>query len=202
MQTIFFNNISITLSAKKNKSNGKVDNIKVLNCDDINKFIKNLHTDKITVDVNLYGYDVVKMKQDFYNNYNYIEAAGGIVSNENNEYLLIKRLGLWDLPKGKVEKGESVEEAGIREVCEETGIPSASITKPIPNTFHIYLQKKKWYLKNTHWFLMHTKSKIALKPQQEESITKAVWVQKSKACKHISNSYRSIYDTLGYVFCS
>ena len=51
-----------------------------------------------------------------------IIAAGGLVTNENNELLMIFRRGKWDLPKGKLDKGETIEECAIREVEEETGI--------------------------------------------------------------------------------
>src|ERR1700751_599181 len=41
-----------------------------------------------------------------------IHAAGGLVQNENKKLLMMYRNGKWDLPKGKLEKGESPEEAG------------------------------------------------------------------------------------------
>ena len=42
--------------------------------------------------------------------------------NESGEFLIIKRNGVWDLPKGKLEKGEDFETAALREVEEETGL--------------------------------------------------------------------------------
>jgi 8-oxo-dGTP pyrophosphatase MutT (NUDIX family) len=51
-----------------------------------------------------------------------IKAGGGIVVNEQNEVLLIYRRGKWDLPKGKLDDGETIEECALREVKEETGL--------------------------------------------------------------------------------
>ena len=48
--------------------------------------------------------------------FTYIRAAGGLVFNDANELLMIVRRGKWDLPKGKVEAGEDVVTAALREV--------------------------------------------------------------------------------------
>ena len=41
-------------------------------------------------------------------------AGGGKVFNDKKEILFIYRNNKWDLPKGKIEKGESIEETAIR----------------------------------------------------------------------------------------
>src|SRR5947209_9353514 len=53
-------------------------------------------------------------------------AAGGFVHTPQQEILLIFRRGKWDLPKGKLEAGESLQECAIRELKEETGIRAVS----------------------------------------------------------------------------
>jgi ADP-ribose pyrophosphatase YjhB (NUDIX family) len=105
-----------------------------------------------------------------------IEAAGGIVRNENDGFLFIKRLGIWDLPKGKLKKDETAEHGAIREVMEETGLNGLHITKKLQSTFHIYTNKKgREILKETFWFEMKCQSVQTLVPQTEEDITEVKW---------------------------
>lgn len=104
-----------------------------------------------------------------------LPAAGGLVKNPEGECLFIFRRGYWDLPKGKVDEGESFEEAAIREVQEETGLMDVKLKKPLITTWHTYRQKGKRILKPTQWFLMDSSAK-ALKLQYEEDIEKAEWI--------------------------
>lgn len=129
--------------------------------------------------------------QSFTNSLFLIEAAGGIITNETQEWLFIKRSGVWDLPKGKIDSGETREQAAIREVKEETGIKSVSIIKALSPSYHIYPIDNEWVFKVTYWFLMlGTKSK--LKPQLIENITDAAWLN-NQSIRKIS---RFIYPSL------
>lgn len=105
-----------------------------------------------------------------------IHAAGGLVKNANSDYLFIKRLGKWDLPKGKVEEGERMREAAIREVAEECSIEIDSLGKKIESTYHMYVLKNEFILKKTNWYKMKVNSIPDLVPQAEEDITDAKWV--------------------------
>ena len=67
-------------------------------------------------EINIYGENLEEIWEDFIHFFKIVEAAGGIVYNDQYEILFIKRLGRWDLPKGKVEKGESLDQAALREV--------------------------------------------------------------------------------------
>ncbi|MFZ4547421.1 MAG: NUDIX hydrolase [Bacteroidales bacterium] len=129
-----------------------------------------------------------------------IEAAGGIVRNQDGEYLFIKRLGCWDLPKGKLNKNELVPDAALREVTEETGLTGLEITRQLLSTFHIYTDRKgREILKETYWFEMMCKEKQTLVPQQEEDITEARWFSQSELDIPVQNTYASIKDLLeGY----
>jgi 8-oxo-dGTP pyrophosphatase MutT (NUDIX family) len=123
-----------------------------------------------------------------------IIAGGGIIFNKEEEILLIYRRGCWDLPKGKIEENESIENGAIREVVEETGIVSVGETQHFTDSFHFYKQNGEIILKKTHWFLMSDIRYTNLVPQLEEDITEVKWVKKKdiKAYK----SYASIEDIL------
>lgn len=128
----------------------------------------------------------------FLNYFQVLEAAGGIVQHSNSRYLMIKRFGLWDFPKGKVEKGESSSEAALREVEEETGVQNLQIVKQVPSSYHIYSYKSKWIVKRTYWYLMRSDFNGALIPQLEEDIIDAVWVPKEKMPGYLENTYASL----------
>ena len=130
-----------------------------------------------------------KRFKSFYKN---IEAAGGLVQNGDGNFLFIYRLGNWDLPKGKLEKGESVKEGAVREVEEECGISGVQITCHIIDTYHTYPLKGKRILKRTYWYAMNYSGEEALIPQGEEGITEAVWLNSDKASEALKDSYASI----------
>lgn len=122
----------------------------------------------------------------------HIEAAGGLVVNEFGEYLAIERLGRWDLPKGKIERGEGCEEAALREVSEECGLDGLQLLGPLPRTWHGYTQSSQHILKTTHWFEMRVAGRPELKAQEEEQITRAIWMEKTEFFQCMMESYPAI----------
>lgn len=132
----------------------------------------------------------------FKNAHYYIEAAGGLIE-KNNSFLFIKRIGKWDLPKGKIEKNEAIEAAAIRECEEECNIDELTIEKQLPSTFHIYPHKNSFALKQTYWFKMNSTSSKSLAPQLKEQITEVVWFTKQEIKKEVlKNTYLTIEDVL------
>jgi len=126
-----------------------------------------------------------------------VEAAGGIVANKVGEYLFIKRLGRWDLPKGKIEKGESIEETAIREIEEECGISNLELGSEICSTYHFYEDKEIFILKKSYWFeVIYTGNDMKLMPQLNENITEAKWFNKSDLAPIKNNTYPSILSVL------
>ena len=119
-----------------------------------------------------------------------IEAAGGVVDKEG-KILLIFRKGRWDIPKGKMEKGEKKRECAEREVEEETGV-KVRIEKKINATWHTYVNKKKYVLKKTHWYVMKCVDDTNMGPQVEEDIDEVRWMNLSELRAALYNSYRSI----------
>jgi len=126
-----------------------------------------------------------------------IEEGGGIVRNEQGDYLFIKRSGVWDLPKGKLHKKESIETGALREVTEETGLSKLSITRQLPSTFHIYTDRKgKDILKETYWFEMMCMENQELVPQLEEDITEVKWFSQAELHIPMANTYASLRSLL------
>ena len=125
-----------------------------------------------------------------------IEAAGGLVKNENKEYLFIYRNDKWDIPKGKVERDERIKEAAVREVEEECGIKVSELGDKICKTYHAYIYKGDVVLKKTHWFKMKCKDQGKLKPQKEEGITDVRWFIKGHVESIVDNTFPSIIDVL------
>ena len=136
-------------------------------------------------------------KELFLKNFKTISAAGGLVLNPKKELLFIYRNNSWDLPKGCIEKGESIETAAIREVEEECGIFNLKLIKPLTTTYHIY-NRNGITLKETHWFLMTSDYNKKLVPQIEEGITEVIFKNKKAVNEALKNSYANIklvYDT-------
>ncbi|MFO0323031.1 MAG: NUDIX hydrolase [Bacteroidota bacterium] len=125
-----------------------------------------------------------------------IYAAGGLIKNENS-YLFIYRLKKWDLPKGKLDMGESPEEAAIRECEEECGISKLSIKKELPSTYHIYKYKGGFAIKKTFWYEMTTEHKDTLVPQIEENIERVEWFNLAQIKEIVfKNTYPAILDSV------
>ncbi len=136
------------------------------------------------------GFD--KLKKAF----KLIYAAGGLIDN-NNKYLFIFRLKKWDLPKGKLDMGESPEEAAIRECEEECGITKLTILNELPSTYHIYKYKGSFAIKKIFWYTMSTKYNGILVPQIEEKIEKVEWFDKTQILDIvIPNTYPAILDVI------
>ena len=123
-----------------------------------------------------------------------VNAAGGLVCNRRGDYLLIRRDGLWDLPKGHQEEGEDIAVTALREVQEETGVDKLRLRELICVTDHCYRRAGIWHLKHTWWYDMLYTDPVDLTPQREEDITTAAWVAKSSLPPYLKNTYPSIAE--------
>ncbi len=128
-----------------------------------------------------------------------IHAAGGVVQNSKNEILVIKRKGKWDIPKGKIDLNESIEDAAIREVEEECNIKNPKIIEQIATTYHMYIMHDEPVIKETHWFDMVYSGNDPLIPQAQENITDVKWVPKEKMDFVMQNTFGAIEDLLSNV---
>jgi 8-oxo-dGTP pyrophosphatase MutT (NUDIX family) len=135
----------------------------------------------------------------------YIEvlAAGCVVENQRGELLWMERNGKWDLPKGKVEPGESLEEAAMREVEEETGISQLSIASDLGATYHTYDDAGTPVLKTTFWFhAKHSGDRTKGQPQKEEGITAVSWHAQPISSQVLSRAYPSLVGLLDKLLVS
>jgi 8-oxo-dGTP pyrophosphatase MutT (NUDIX family) len=123
-------------------------------------------------------------------------AAGGVVITDG-KIVSITRHDIPDLPKGHIEKGESPEQAALREVEEETGIGKLHIIRELPSTWHCYPEHEEWRLKRTYWYLMESEETIQPKPQTEEGITEIKLIGNEEIEDFLKNTFRSISEILG-----
>lgn len=129
-----------------------------------------------------------------------IVAAGGIVRNELGEILLQLRKGKWDLPKGKLDDGETIEECAVREVEEETGLKNVRIGELIGTTLHSYTEKGADFEKETFWYDMRVSGEQKLVPQIEEDILDLKWVKEPELSPYLKNTYDNIIDIIEKYF--
>ncbi len=194
MYKVFVNDKPIIVTSSSKKENNFP--IYILKNIVIDELIYKLRNEKIK-GINLYSTDLENEWPLFLNKFNIVSAAGGLVLNPKKEVLFIYRNDKWDLPKGRIEKGETVETAAIREVEEECGIYNLKIIKPLLTTYHVYFQNGT-KLKETFWFLMNSDYSKVLKPQLEEGITEVVFKTDTEIYAALKNSYGNIklvYDT-------
>ncbi|MCD4709994.1 MAG: NUDIX domain-containing protein [Bacteroidales bacterium] len=147
---------------------------------------------------NLYIFheDILMLFEEFKACFKVIEAGGGVVRNDRDEFLVIHRNGIWDLPKGKLKKGEDFQMAALREVEEETGLHGLQLIDPLVSTYHTYSLKRKRVLKKTKWFEMLYRGSGEPVLQSEEGITDYRWVTPGETGFIRENSYASILDVL------
>lgn len=157
----------------------------------IGKVIKELNSTSLE-EVRIIGKKQETLIKKFLKKLPNVIAGGGKVINDNGEVLFIYRNDKWDLPKGKTEGKETIEETALREVEEETGVSGLSIVEPMETTYHIFKRNGKHKIKITYWFEMKSNYKGDLSPQENEGITKVVWLNQEEQIKALENSYANI----------
>lgn len=188
-RTVFFTS---DLSSALKKYNGLFFNYGSL--DALSSVVKAFLYLEVVKELYLIHPDTDKMWKDFTKLFKFVKASGGLVKNKSGEVLIIKRSGLWDLPKGKLDKNEAFEKAALREVTEECGIQELEIENELTTTFHTYMLDGVSVLKETRWYSMIYKGNDKPKPQLAENITNALWVQPDEISYISGNTYASILD--------
>ena len=193
MYKVFINkNVVILTSQVPINSDVKLFNLKSISLKDIISNAKKFKK------IYLFHKNPKKLIKRFKKKIKVVKAGGGVVRNANDETLFIYRRNKWDLPKGKKDKGECIEDTAIREVEEETGVRNLMISNFLMKTFHIFKKQNKYFLKETSWFNMTTKYDGELSPQINEGISKVVWKNKLKLSR-IENTFPNIKMILGQI---
>jgi len=161
----------------------------------INSIIHEMRLEKVHAGIFLHK-DFDQLKKAFWKKFITVKAGGGLVFNEKKEMLFIFRRGKWDLPKGKLDEGETIEQCAVREVEEETGLRNIELKKSIVTTYHTYDEGGKHILKESHWFEMYVSGPQKLIPQTIEDINEAKWVKKKNVDELMKNTFPSIKDVL------
>jgi len=161
----------------------------------VNSMIHEMKQDKVHAGI-FYHSKLDELKNAFWKKFTIVQAGGGLVQNEKEEVLFMFRREKWDLPKGKLDKKETLEQCALREVKEETGLTGLQLKKSLLITYHTYDENGKHCLKETHWFIMHSDSDQQLVPQLAEQITELKWADKKEILKLCRNTYPSIIDVL------
>ena len=189
MYKVFVKDIPIILST--NKKIGSQYTSIPLKLVNFKKLIKKITNGELHY-INLYHKNEEKLEKFLRKKLPVVEAAGGLVYNNKKEILFIYRNSKWDLPKGGLNKGESYEDAAIREVEEETGVKDLEIRNFITKTYHVFKRNDTFKLKITYWYEMYTEYKGELVPQLNEDIKKAKWKNFEKSQKALNDSYENV----------
>jgi len=189
MYKVFVNNSAIILSTDTQISK-EYTSIPIEKAD-LDSIIKELiqSPDK---KFHFYAKTIEKLFKEFFKKIPVVVAGGGKLYNEKKDILFIYRNDKWDLPKGKIEKNESIAECAIREVKEETGVKDIEITRFLQRTFHVFKRDGHYKLKLTYWYEMYSEYSGKLVPQLNEGITKVKWKSFKKSKKALKNTYGAI----------
>src|ERR1700754_1060746 len=161
----------------------------------VNSMIHEMRQEKVHAGIFIHS-DLETLKKAFWKKFHLIQAGGGLVDNGRKQYLFMFRRGKWDLPKGKLDPGETLEECAVREVREETGLKKEQLDAPLLVTYHTYDESGHHILKETHWYRMSTTDGQSVTPQQEEQITELRWVAPAGMGELLKNTFPSIVDVL------
>jgi 8-oxo-dGTP pyrophosphatase MutT (NUDIX family) len=170
----------------------------------VNAMIHEMRREKVHAGIFIHS-DLATLKKAFWKKFNLVQAGGGLVNNGAQAWLFMLRRGKWDLPKGKLDAGETLEKCAVREVGEETGLGAVRLDAPLLITYHTYDENGKHILKETHWYRMSVSGKQAAIPvpdqriakfQADEAITEIVWADKERVAALTKNTFPSIIDVL------
>lgn len=203
MYKIYIGEVPVLLVSKEEVDAYKTGNLRDMIVEHTLKRRKKLHQIVDNLEKGTKSYDSIivvskdlpQLKEDFFTMFTVHRAGGGLVRNPDGKILAIHRMGHWDLPKGKAEEGETIEQTAIREVQEETGVQTLELGPFIMDTYHTYKTKSgKRILKWSTWYQMTTKEEKLI-PQQEEDIEMAIWVDQEEFKKK-KPIYKNILDVL------
>jgi 8-oxo-dGTP pyrophosphatase MutT (NUDIX family) len=193
MMRIYFNDKAINITADLRTAKAANDLI-IENATEQNipEAIEMIHS---APSVSLVTADPIRLFNSFKKSFTIIKAGGGMVYDKD-KLLFIFRKGKWDLPKGKLDEGESLDVCALREVEEETGLNELQLEELLHVSYHTYSEKDKNILKETHWYLMKGNSEAALSPQKAEGIDECTWSRIADKENYLGNSYALVREVV------
>ena len=206
MYKVFFNDRKIAITGNRNapivNETAIIENLNSV--EDVKNWFLAFVANQTDSAILLHPSPELFWKEMFLPVFTQIPAAGGVVIR-NEKLLFIFRNEKWDLPKGKIDEGETKKEAAIREVAEESGITGHLIKKELPSTFHIYQSPYKktlgqWILKETFWFEMEYSGRENGTPETQENITEIRWFTKNELDEVIANTYENLKSVVKLYF--
>lgn len=207
MYKVFFNEYQLRfLFENKNSSTVNIGQYIDIECfEDFRTLVESLESGKYAEELFIGCRISPNLLQQLINEMTLIPAAGGLVKNEHDQYLFIRRLGRWDLPKGKVEMHEPVRDAALREVEEECGLSDLLVLRELPPTFHMYRspyirEKNNLVWKQTTWFEMLHTGQGKLVPQTEEDIEEVRWFGRHELDEVYACTYANLKELLRFYF--
>lgn len=195
MYKVFFKENSFLLTDAKTSAKNDPASFVYTNLQTLHDFVYTLLNGTHTFHVTVYADDAEELFTVFQSLFTVVKAAGGLVQQEDS-LLMIKRLGMYDLPKGHIENCESVETCAVREVTEECGVKDLTVEQPLKDTWHLYYRDEKWQLKRTYWFRMSCLPRQQLTPQTEEDIEEVFWLKIRDIPKIMPYTYASLRSVL------
>lgn len=197
MYKVFIKDKELILTSLTNFSNEEYQIIPFNDNGQLKTLINDYYNSNLSKKIIIYHHNLNLLFSELCKHFKIIHAAGGKVYNKNGDILFILRHGKWDLPKGKLESNENIEECAIREVQEECGVEKLNIEKKLIETYHVYELKNELVLKISHWYKMFCSDvNPNLTPQLEESITVVKFLNKEEQKEAIKNTYATIIDVL------
>jgi 8-oxo-dGTP pyrophosphatase MutT (NUDIX family) len=198
MYKVFFNGRKIILDDKppvieKNKYNHIITFVDI---SDLRPRLMDWLKSDREENLHIWHSDSERLINTFTSCFTLIPASGGLVKNSKAENLVIFRRGLWDLPKGKAESGESPEQTALREVQEECHLKRLTIKRYLITTYHIYFLNDTPVLKKTKWFEMKYEGKENPRPQKKEEITKTIWLPFSQLNTISGNTFPNVLEVI------
>jgi 8-oxo-dGTP pyrophosphatase MutT (NUDIX family) len=195
---VFLDNYWILFTDSRSFSNEKAQEIPLNDHSeiaDLNALLA-LLTQKGTLVI--YSQTPLETMRSFFKHFKFVRTAGALVKQTDTDaYLWMQRFGHLDLPKGKIEKGESELQAAFREVEEETGITGElNFERLLGQTYHVYEMKGKSYLKENHWFALNYNGDTTLSPQTEEGIDSVFWLDESTWKARLEECYEGLKELL------
>lgn len=193
---IFFGNRVVFVTDKVTKSFEKNEGLfyKFSNKDELREILYAFENFTHFTSLYILCKDTEETMEQIKSFYTILEAAGGIVKRSDGKFLGIFRNGVWDLPKGKVEKGEFYKQTALREVEEECGLKNLEISKRLLDTYHTYNLKGNKILKRTIWYEMFLNRDETPVLQAEEGITDCKWFDTETVSEALKNTYESLRD--------